>query len=204
MTLGSTEDTATTTSGGPGTSGTTVGAEGPASSTGDDTDSSGGSTSDGTTGDGLGMIEYCTIADLPIPDNDGGGVSSDIGVDLAGGGIVQTVELVIVAAHSYVGDLRFDLRKGEMEIVVIDHPGGGGCDGDDIDVQLHDAASDAVGDACMPASVPALSGELRPQLPLNPVFFNQQMLGTWRLRATDDAGGDSGVLQQWCLRFTYR
>ena len=207
---GSTGDATSTSGPDPSTSDagneTTSGAEASSGSTDDGGSTDDSNDDDGSTGDGTSLIEYCTIADTPIPDNNGDGVSSDINVDLAGGGIVQSLELVIEASHSYVGDLRFFLRKGGPELVVIDRPGGGGCNGDDIDVALHDGAAQPVGTSCVPdgMGVPALSGELRPELPLNAVFFNQQMLGTWRLRVSDNDGSDTGVLQSWCLRITYR
>lgn len=170
------------------------------------TTASDGGSSSGTHG-GPAEVEYCTIANLPIPSDDRNGVGSDLEVDLAGGGTVVSLELIIVATHTWVGDLRFDLRKGDADVLVIDRPDGsrgdGDCGGDDIDVALRDDAATMADDACVRSS-PALSGTLAPANPMDPVFAGTQMVGTWRLRATDTVPEDSGTLDSWCLRITYR
>lgn len=150
------------------------------------------------------LIEYCAVPSLPIPDHDPGGVSSDIEVDLLGGGTIVSLQLLIEATHSFVGDLRFDLRKSDAAIIVIDQPGGGLCSGSDIDVVLHDGGTGPVETSCLDDQSPALTGELQPQTPFDPQFTGAQMLGTWRLRAIDRAETDTGTLDAWCLRIIYQ
>lgn len=147
-------------------------------------------------------VEYCTVANLPIPDNDITGVTSSIDVDLAGGGTIVSLAVVIRATHTFVNDLRFDLRKSSDPVIVIDRPAG--CTGDDIDVVLHDDATDPVETGCVDGVVPTLSGELQPHTPLGPVYTGHEMIGTWRLLAIDRAPDDTGTLDAWCLRITYR
>jgi subtilisin-like proprotein convertase family protein len=151
------------------------------------------------------QIEYCAVANLPIPDEDVNGVSSSIEVDLLGGGTIVSLQLVIEATHPFVGDLRFDLRKMGATIIVLDRPGGGSCSGNDIDVVLHDGGTAPADASCIDDDVgPALSGELQPHTAFDPVFAGAQMLGTWRLLASDRAEDDTGTLDSWCLRITYR
>lgn len=221
---GGTAEPDPTTSGMGSTSGEVTGSTGPApdgttsidtvdstsTGTGSTAEASSGSTS--STSDGADTeaqpqeVEYCTVANLPIPDNDVGGVSSSINVDLVGGGTIVSMQLVIQASHSYVGDLRFDLRKsGESAVIVIDQPGGGMCNGNSIDVVLHDGGTAPVGESCLGdgEGTPALGGELIPETLFDPEFMGDQMIGTWRLLAIDRAQSDTGTLQAWCLRFTY-
>lgn len=193
------DSASTTTTGSVDTTGDT-------GSTGESSTGAQTTTGDETEGEAK-EVEYCTVAGLPIPDDNRAGISSSVDVDLAGGGSVVSLELLIQASHTYVGDLRFDLRKDTAEVLVIDRPDGGGgngsCSTDDIDVVLRDDAADSVDQACAGGS-PALSGVLRPVNLMDPVFAGMQMLGTWRLRVTDGVAGDGGSLDSWCLRITYR
>ncbi|MCX4246759.1 hypothetical protein [Paraliomyxa miuraensis] len=219
---GELEDPSTGTS---TTTGETTGSTGPIAP--DTTTSTGvvdsGSTGPGTTGDASTsttgtssdgvdtepqpqQVEYCTVANLPIPDNALDGVTSSINVDLLGGGTIVSMQLVIQASHSYVGDLRFDLRKsGEAAIIVIDQPGGGMCNGNGIDVVLHDGGTAPVEDSCVNdgGGTPALGGELIPETTFDPMYMGNELIGTWRLQAFDRAEEDTGTLDAWCLRFTY-
>jgi hypothetical protein len=112
----------------------------------------------------------------------------------------------VQASHTYVGDLRFDLRKGDAEVLVIDHPGNSGCSGNDIDVVLDDDAFETIDDTCLAegGGTPAIDGELQPDNPLDLGFAGQQLVGSWRLRVQDNNDEDVGTLDAWCLRFTYR
>lgn len=180
--------------------------------TGDDP-ATGSSTSAVDTGDTEALpteVEYCTVAGSPIPDNSPTGVVSSIEVDLLGGGTIVSLGVVLQATHTWVGDLRFVLRKDTAELIVIDRPeapDGTTCNGDDIDVLLYDAAADPIADQCLDDGVgppPALAGELQPEYPLDPVYAGMQMVGAWRLFVTDNNGMDTGTLDAWCLRITYR
>ena len=109
---------------------------------------------------------------------------------------------MIKATHTWVGDLKFTLSKAPGSSIVIDRPGytgsGFGCSGDNIDVVIDDTSAVLVESQCN-ASPPALSGNVKPNNPLATPFIGQTLAGTWTLNAADNASGDTGTLDQWCL-----
>lgn len=171
---------------------------GSGSSSGDGSTGAGGNST-GTTGDGVVTDVYCGAPALAIPDDDAGGLATQIAVPDAGA--VIAVRLGVDISHTFVGDLRVDLRHGDADRIMINRPGGGGCDGDDIAVLLRDDADMPVESSCT-SSIPALTGELRPEYSLD-VFVGAPMFGTWELRVTDDVMNDTGMLAGWCLEIDH-
>jgi hypothetical protein len=109
----------------------------------------------------------------------------------------------INANHTWVGDLIFTLvhQDSGTTVTMIDRPGytgtGFGCSSDNIDVELDDEGVDGpVENQC--AANPALFGNPTPNNPLN-AFDTEDTSGTWILNISDGAGGDTGVLNEWCL-----
>lgn len=207
--------TGTTTEASSGTTGTAGTAE-PSTGVADATTAASGGDAPGTeTGttasvdtadtadtDPSNQLMRCNDEDFPIPEADLLGVASPIEIALEG--TVVELRVAVQATHTWVGDLAFELRKDEAMLMVIEYPMA--CDGDDIDVLLHDEALATIDDSCHDdgRGVPALAGELLPESPLGPVFGGMSMAGTWRLRAIDNATQDPGTLTQWCLLITYR
>jgi hypothetical protein len=148
------------------------------------------------------VLERCNDQDLAIPDDDLTGVASSI--DITEEGTIVELRVAIQATHPWVGDLAFELRKGDAALMVIDRPME--CNGDDIDVVLHDDALATIDDSCLNdgRGTPALGGELLPESPLAPVFGGQSLAGTWRLRAIDADSLFVGALTRWCLQITHR
>jgi hypothetical protein len=148
------------------------------------------------------VIMRCNDEDFTIPDFDSTGVTSPI--ELTVDGTIVELRVGIQATHTWVGDLAFELRQGEAVLMVMERPLG--CNGNDIDMVLHDDALDTIDESCHDdgRGTPALSGELLPAMPLDPVFGSLPVAGTWRLRAIDGNIEDEGMLTGWCLQITYR
>ncbi len=142
----------------------------------------------------------CSSPALAITDNLPAGVNDNLVV--AAPGTLTDLKLVIKATHTWVGDLKFTLSKSPGSSIVIDRPGytgsGFGCSGDNVDVVIDDGSGVLVESQCN-ASPPALSGNVKPNNPLATPFIGQTLAGTWTLNAADNASGDTGTLDQWCL-----
>lgn len=149
---------------------------------------------------------FCETPNLSIPD--GGGSPAEDQIDIVETDLIDDLELRLVVAHTYVGDLRVRLTHADTgtAVDVIDRPGVPalgqyGCNESDIDATLSDAASDPVEDECaLPA--PAISGTFSPNSPLS-AFDGEGIDGTWKLSVWDEAGGDNGQIVSWCLEPTY-
>ncbi|NND61513.1 MAG: hypothetical protein HKN49_14745 [Gammaproteobacteria bacterium] len=148
--------------------------------------------------------QICNTGVVTIPDSNGGvdGMVSD-DILSSNAGIIDDLNVSIAATHTWVGDLIFTLEHVDTgkTATLIDKPGtttgGFGCEENDIDVVLDDAAADPVESACN-LSGPALFGTLSPNQPLS-VFNGDDIGGTWRMTVTDTFGGDTGTLDEWCL-----
>ena len=141
----------------------------------------------------------CATGPVDIPDGSGSFVSLDAAA--AGSGVISDLDVSIRATHSYVGDLIFTLEHLDTgtAITVVDRPGVPattfGCPGDDVDATFDDASGTPVETFC---GAPGLNGVLAPQQPLA-AFNGESLGGTWRLSASDNAGFDTGTLDEWCL-----
>ncbi len=142
----------------------------------------------------------CSAPSIAIPDN---GVITDtlvIGVT----GAIADLDVQIIAAHTWVGDLTFTVHHAGNSVTIIDRPGvpatSYGCDGNDINAILDDFAALPVEDQCA-ASVPAINGVFQPNNLLN-AFNGENLDGTWTLTVLDNVPGDTGALQSWCLLAT--
>lgn len=150
-------------------------------------------------------LEYCVSPALPIPDN-GAAVTSNIVVP-SGGPNVTDLNVKIVAAHTWVGDLKFSLsHDGGTAVMLIDRPGvpttTTGCASNDYDVIINDEGTGNVETQCNAAS-PAVSGDRIGGDPasttLLQAFDGVSISGTWTLSAQDFASIDTGTVNQWCL-----
>ena len=141
----------------------------------------------------------CAAPNAAIPDN--GSVNNTIVI--SDGGTLEDLNVSVTGVHTWVGDLRFNLLHQEsgLTIDLIDRPGftgtGFGCSANDFDTTLDDSGSAPVETTCNPTP-PALSGTLIPNQPLS-TFNGGEFAGSWRLTISDNAGGDTGTLQKWCL-----
>ncbi len=142
----------------------------------------------------------CNTTVTSIPDGQGAGV--DISTVVANGGTITDLDVSLSTTHTYVGDLIFTLTHNTTgtSVVLIDRPGftgtGFGCDDDDVEATMDDEASLPVEDEC--GSTPALAGLLIPQEALS-AFDGEDIAGQWTLNVSDNAGQDTGSVQEWCL-----
>ena len=121
------------------------------------------------------------------------------------GEAISDLRVTIQVSHSWVGDMDFTLTHEDTgsSAVIIDRPGyttsGFGCSGNDIDAILHDgAAGGDVEDQC-DAGEPTINGEFTPSPDPLSTFAGEDLTGSWTLAITDNAAGDSGSLNTWCL-----
>ncbi|MGN6519172.1 MAG: proprotein convertase P-domain-containing protein [Dokdonella sp.] len=144
----------------------------------------------------------CRAPGVAIPDNNATGVTDTLSIsDTA---TLTDLKLSIKATHTWVGDLKFTLKKvdSNTSTIVIDRPGApattNGCSSDNVDVIVDDGSPTVVETQCN-ASPPALSGNVKPNNPLAAPFNGQTIGGTWTLNVSDAAGSDTGTLDEWCL-----
>jgi subtilisin-like proprotein convertase family protein len=157
-----------------------------------------------TASGGTASSTVCSTPALSIPDNDPTGVTDTLIVP-SGDSLID-LDVSIGAAHTWVGDLAFQLSNGAVSATVYDRPGVPastfGCSGDNVAVEIDDDGPDTpVENQC--ANLPAIAGDAPggdpPSTSLMAAFNGQPLAGTWTLHAADFVGGDVGTLDQWCL-----
>lgn len=143
---------------------------------------------------------YCNQPGVAIPDNSPGGVSDNISVP--GSFTLVDVDVSLNVTHTWVGDLAFTVTSPTgTSVTIVDRPGepasSFGCSGDDINATLDDEAASPVENECS-GSIPAIGGSFTPNNPLS-AFDGEDAGGTWTITAVDNAGGDTGTLNEWCV-----
>ncbi|MEM7245080.1 MAG: proprotein convertase P-domain-containing protein [Acidobacteriota bacterium] len=135
-------------------------------------------------------------ASLAIPDN--GGISDTI--TMGASFQVTDVDVRLDISHTWVGDLVITLSHAGTNVTLIDRMGSPpltfGCDQDNLDITLDDAAADPIESQCEAN----LSGTFSPNGSLAD-FNGLDSAGDWTLTITDNAGGDTGSLNGWALVF---
>ncbi|MBK9613345.1 proprotein convertase P-domain-containing protein [Candidatus Amarobacter glycogenicus] len=142
----------------------------------------------------------CSTPNVAIPDNNPTGVSDTLNVGSTG--TLNDVNVFVRATHTWVGDTSFTVTHNATSVTVIDRPGVPlstfGCSGDNITATLDDEAATPVEDECA-ASVPTINGTFIPNNALS-AFDGMDQSGAWTITAVDAAGGDTGVLVEWCVQ----
>ncbi|MEO1574580.1 MAG: proprotein convertase P-domain-containing protein, partial [Pseudomonadota bacterium] len=142
----------------------------------------------------------CITSGDAIPDNTASGLDST--GNIAASGSLNDLDVSLNVTHTYVGDLIATLTHEDTgtSAVFYDRPGVPastfGCSGNDIDATFDDEATVPVEDECQNA--PAIGGTFIPSNPLS-VFDGEDLSGTWTLNISDNAGIDTGALNEWCL-----
>ncbi|MAY52630.1 MAG: hypothetical protein CMC75_05130, partial [Flavobacteriaceae bacterium] len=139
-----------------------------------------------------------------IPDNNPAGVSATI--DITDDFDITDLNVDLDITHSWIGDLVVTLTApdGTTAAAIIDRPGvpatGLGCNNtvNDILVTMDDEATDAIEGPCLTE----YNGTFIPTEALS-VFDGVSTLGTWTLTIVDNAGGDTGTLNNWTLNYEY-
>ena len=145
------------------------------------------------------VIEYCSSPNLAIPDNDPSGATVAFNVihDIP----YQKIVTYLNVSHTYINDLivhlTHDVPGGSTVALVEDFT----CYSVDIDVTLDPDAPIIITDNTTCSWVPpGVFGTFAP----NNAYPNtdSSMAGTWNLKFTDTYVGDTGTVNQACLRFT--
>ncbi len=121
-------------------------------------------------------FDACSTPALAITDNN---TVSDV-LEVVVPGTVSDIAVYVDITHSWRGDLQATLIS----------PSG-------VEVMLHDRAGSSADDL-----FGWYPSELVPVGDLS-VLTGEEMLGSWTLAITDNASGDSGVLNEWCLHIVH-
>jgi hypothetical protein len=140
---------------------------------------------------------FCSNPNLVIADN----ATATNNMSVVPVGTLTDLNVSISGTHTWVGDMTFTITKGATSVTFVDRPGytttGFGCSSDNFVPEVDDEGTDGpVENQC--ATNPALFGKPTPNNPLS-AFDGMSFDGTWTISVRDSAGGDTGVLQQWCL-----
>ena len=147
----------------------------------------------------------CTTGQFAIPDSDPNGV--DIMIDASGtAGTITDLDFSINTVHTWVGDLIFTVSYNATSATVMDRPGvpasAFGCSGDDILATIDDEAATAVEDECG-AGTPTINGTFIGGDPANTsllaAYDGMSADGVWTVNVSDNAGGDTGTVQEVCI-----
>ncbi|MCK5861664.1 MAG: proprotein convertase P-domain-containing protein, partial [Candidatus Hydrogenedentes bacterium] len=156
----------------------------------------------------VAVRDDCSLPSVPIPDNDPIGVSDTLSISDAG--IIADMNVHLNIEHSFVGDLvvTLDHMDSGTTVVLIDRPGytggsGFGCGQDNYAAIVLDdeGAGGAIEDMCEddltspPNYTP--NGFLS-------AFDGLNKASDWVLTVSDNAGGDTGTLNSWCVTFSVR
>ncbi len=153
------------------------------------------------------QLTYTSTPALAIPDNDPIGVTDTIVVP--DNGIITDLNVQVIALHTWVGDLIFSLEHTDTATtaVMIDRMGVPastfGCSSNDLTVWIDDEGLGGnIEDTC-DAGPPAANGSFVGGDPANATlmasFDGEDINGTWVLTVSDNAGGDTGMLDAWTI-----
>ena len=141
---------------------------------------------------------YTKTETLPIPDDNAGGVASNLYVPVSGR--IKDLDVRIDSIdHSFVGDLKVELTSPDNSTTVrlIEHVGGPNNGGDDlVDTVFDDEAPTVIGSG---ATAAPYTGSFRPQADQLSRFDGKQQQGTWKLRVSDRYENDTGSLLGWSM-----
>lgn len=148
----------------------------------------------------VGQVQSPAGLPLAIPDGNATGVISSFTV---GENVVLTdVDVRVQIDHSWVGDLRIQLRSPAGTLVtLLDRPGVPastyGCSDNDLDVTFDDGAAQSLESYCA-GTTPWFSGTAQPTQALA-VLNGESTAGTWQLIVADFVGADTGSIVDWQL-----
>jgi trimeric autotransporter adhesin len=113
------------------------------------------------------------------------------------------VRVVLDITHSFASDLQITLSHTESghSSLLLDRPGST-CSGHNADVVLDDAATTAIQTSCAsaPGNAYTRDASYRPATDLSSIN-GDDLAGTWNLKVQDEAAGNIGTLNEWCLDF---
>jgi trimeric autotransporter adhesin len=124
-------------------------------------------------------------------------------------GTITDMDVSINMTHTWVGDLIFTLEHDDTGTAVtlinrpgIPVPGGAGCADDDINGGIDDEGSIALETHC-DGTTPWINffgiGGDPANSSLMAAFDGEELSGSWTMGVSDNAAGDTGTLNEWCL-----
>lgn len=144
---------------------------------------------------------HCEAPGVTIPDNDLLGVQRTL--TLTQPDSVADLDLYIEVDHDWVGDLFISLTHVATNTTVVVRQGQETCSGDDFDIFVDDDAPlDLDVTNCQNADPAFPAPRYRPVesvVNLWESFDNLPIAGDWRLQVSDQFGGITGALVEWCL-----
>lgn len=143
-----------------------------------------------TLGGGFNIYSYTTPT--PIADLN----TIEVPITITDSGTITDVDVLININHTYDADLDIYLVHPDGTIVELSTDNGGSGD-NYIDTIFDDSASTPITSGSAP-----FTGRYRPESPLS-VLNGKELAGTWKLRITDDASGDTGTLNYYQLHIIY-
>ena len=150
-------------------------------------------------------VTYTNPTDVTIPENDSGGITTDI--IITDSGILSGLTVEIAVDHTWVGDLIFTLTGPNGTVITLmDRPGNPNSTfGDSSNlsaaspITFDDSASVMAEDAgASLGGNDIITGSFAPDMLLSS-FNGIDILGTWTLFVSDNAGGDEGAIDSWSL-----
>lgn len=153
----------------------------------------------------------CSMPNVPIPDNTTGGGPGTVSdtITVPAGGSLSDLDFSTIATHTWVGDLKYVLTHVDTgtTVTLIDRPGVPattfGCSGDNINATINDEGVDGNVETTCLAATPTIAGDLVGGDPANTsllaAFDGENFAGDWTLTVSDNATGDTGTLNEWCL-----
>lgn len=157
-----------------------------------------------------GAPAQCSSPAIAIPDNTPAGTSDDIVVSASGLNVID-LEVYLDITHTWVGDLIIDLEHVDTatSATLVDRPAGAsatfGCNGNNMDLTLADGEALSIENDCTDVTASEayiIGGRYQPGDPPADLMANwasESFDGTWRLTVSDNAGGDTGTLNTWCV-----
>ncbi|HYE97167.1 MAG TPA: proprotein convertase P-domain-containing protein, partial [Rubricoccaceae bacterium] len=147
----------------------------------------------------------CNNTPLVIPDSPAPAVSNTIVVPGTATGTITEASVTVNATHSWIGDLIIRVSRGATTTTLIDRPGftgtGFGCSGNNFNNTFDDDGTVNGETGCLndPANPAYPAGaQIVPFSPLS-AWDGQTAPGTWTLTVSDNAGGDTGQINSWCI-----
>ena len=156
---------------------------------------------------------WCSQPNVAIPDSDGGAAVDVLSIPDAE--TIANLDVSLQIVHTWTGDLRAELTNGNCTIQLLHRIGLDGdtccgCSGDDFDVVLDDDGASSIEASCGSGGSGGAAGSFTPGDPLGNGLWPTAMAdcngestaGDWTLTVTDGAGGDTGVVLEWCVTNT--
>ena len=145
------------------------------------------------------LKNYSSSAVKQLPDLS----TIDVPITVADIGTITDLNIRVRLNHTYVSDLDIYLIGPDGTIVELTTDNGGS--GDNYGSGANSCVGtptvfDNTGTVSITAGVAPFAGKYKPEQLLS-VFNGKTSKGTWKLRITDDLGGDVGTLYCWELQF---